>query len=354
MRLCFFMPLGLFLVGAVGNSPARAENYLIGMDFLQTRTSYSESWNRETLSPFQITDSANAFVTGGALGGWTETAARHAVTLAVEDLFREVLTGDVSATLDIQVFDGRVPTTLAGRRLNMAVGFGAVLTGAYGYSGLNAAFETSSYANDSYAGIVYLNNIDDLNVTYTQFSQVANAIAGTAAHEIAHLFGLQHVAVGPSQPYPIMATGPTGLTDSQRLTARSFETTPGTQSAGQSSVSVLLAALGTSYTSDFNRSGTVDLDDASVLLANWGQQAKLMQDGDANHDHLVNLDDASVLLSQWGMRTTPSAALAALPTDTATYFPAASVPEPSMIGLLCVAGLLGCSRVRRSHRESVS
>ena len=338
----------------MGNSPARAENYLIGLDFLQAGTLYSDPWNRETLNPFQITDSTNAFVTGGALGGWTEAAARHAVTMAVEDLFREVPTGDASATLDIQIFDGRVPTNLAGRRLNMAVGSGAVLTGAYGYSGLNAAFETSSYANDSYAGIVYLNNIDDLNVTYTQFSQVANAIAGTAAHEIAHLFGLQHVAVGPSQPYSIMATGPTGLTDSQRLTARSFETTPGTQSAGQSSVSALLAALETSYTSDFNRSGTVDLDDASVLLANWGQQAKLMQDGDANHDHLVNLDDASVLLSQWGMGTALPAALNALPQEAAAYLPATSVPEPSAKLLLCVFGLVGCSRVRAraGHRES--
>jgi hypothetical protein len=113
---------------------------------------------------------------------------------------------------------------------------------------------------------------------------------------------LEHVPVGSHPPLALMATGSTGLTATQRLAERRFETTLGTQGSGQSSASMLLARIGTVSKTDFNMDGVTNVSgDGSVLIANLGRSGALFQEGDANNDHRVNVSgDGSKFVAQLG------------------------------------------------------
>ena len=83
---------------------------------------------------------------------------------------------------------------------------------------------------------------------------------------------------------------------------------------------------------DANLSGGVDLDDFTVLAANFGLAGRWAK-GDFNYDGNVNLDDFTALASNFGT---------SIPGDA----PRSSVPEPGMLSALglAAAGLMGRRR----------
>jgi hypothetical protein len=69
--------------------------------------------------------------------------------------------------------------------------------------------------------------------------------------------------------------------------------TSNNESAFSSQVSKLI-----SKTADLNSDGLVNMQDASVLMANWG--ATTRPRADVNQDGYVNMQDASIMMAQWG------------------------------------------------------
>lgn len=53
-----------------------------------------------------------------------------------------------------------------------------------------------------------------------------------------------------------------------------------------------------SKSADLNSDGVVNMQDASILMANWGATTK--PKADVNQDGYVNMQDASIMMSQWG------------------------------------------------------
>src|SRR5262245_3548332 len=110
-------------VMAVG--PTVTGGYRIGLNFLDApHESPYVGWINgsgqpdNTYSPVLITAPGSNAVTDGGLAGWTEAAARRAVTLAVEDAYRAVDTGNAGRTLAIAIYGGPIAAAGAGRRLN--------------------------------------------------------------------------------------------------------------------------------------------------------------------------------------------------------------------------------------------
>ncbi|NLE39782.1 MAG: hypothetical protein GX621_17320 [Pirellulaceae bacterium] len=81
----------------------------------------------------------------------------------------------------------------------------------------------------------------------------------------------------------------------------------------------------------------VDADDAKILAQNWGMASGAgWEDGDFNGDGAVNAADAAILAAHWGTGATEESA--------------ATVPEPSLIGML----ILGLSAMAVAPRRRLS
>ena len=268
-------------------------------------------------APFLLTGVDNNFVLDGGLVGWSEESARRGVALAVEDAFTALDTGQSDRRPAIQLHIGPVDQALSGRRLNVRFGDGPIAD-VFGLANQGAAVREAGNPNDTYVAAVFPDELDEHvggEGAFSSAEKVFNAVAGTAAHEIGHTFDLRHVDRGGSQPYPIMATGSTGLTMADRLTARRFTDQDGTQPEG-SSASMLLDAIGQVDRADFDMSGSVDGVDAARLPANWLRGDALFQEADADGDHAVDLLDAGAVFAGW------TAAGGGTYSAAATYDPA--------------------------------
>jgi hypothetical protein len=288
-------------------APTAAGGYHVGLDFITSSRSVAgfgglDGNNQvdDVFHPLQITDPASNAVVQGGLIGWTEVAAQRAVVLTIEDAYRAVETGDPTTTLAVQIHEGALAGGIPGRRLNVVFGSNASVSSSdVGFASFGAAFSLGSPPNGESAAVILLDHLDQLpGLQFTTADQVINNVAGTAAHEIGHLFGLAHVPAGAHQPYEIMATGSTGLSLPGRLTVRRFGTTPVTQAGGHSSTSLLLSGMGTVAKTDFNMDGgTTVSGDGSLLLGNLGRTDALFQEGDTNGDHRVDVSlDGFMLL----------------------------------------------------------
>ncbi len=100
--------------------------------------------------------------------------------------------------------------------------------------------------------------------------------------------------------------------------------TDGTELEGSDSIRIV--PLG-----DTDGSGTVDGDDLSLLLANWGPGTQWEQ-GNFNSDNTVNEDDLSLLLANWGASGAPMVGEA--------------IPEPVSLSLLAMGAM---AFLRRRH-----
>jgi hypothetical protein len=53
-----------------------------------------------------------------------------------------------------------------------------------------------------------------------------------------------------------------------------------------------------SKTADLNSDGLINMQDVSILMANWGSTSR--PKADINQDGYVNMQDVSIMMSQWG------------------------------------------------------
>ena len=292
----------------VQSNAATGENYHIGLQILDEifvsiyQGGFDENNNPDgTFTPVLITDPSSNMVMDGGMVGWLEEDVRRAVVLATEDAFRAVDTGDPNTTLRLAIHEGVAPTSIEGRRLNVVFGENEHINGNFlGLTTTGAAFDPVQFPNDSDPSMVLLNHIDTMSaVTYDTAESFVNSVSGTAAHEIGHLFDLAHVPIGTVQPLELMASGPTGLDNPDRLLVRRFTDTPDSQGTGETSVSKLVDGIGTVHRADFNMDGTVNVyGDAVILVANFLRSDALFQEGDTNGDHLVDiLGDGALLVA---------------------------------------------------------
>ena len=122
----------------------------------------------------------------------------------------------------------------------MQVGSSLQSTSALGVSGLTAIRDSNGAGPNfglpvgSVVGSVFTNNINSLALPGSfatalksgDLSATTHAINGTLSHETAHTLSLIHVdslgAITPNGLLPLLATGPTGLANEQRLFDREF------------------------------------------------------------------------------------------------------------------------------------
>jgi hypothetical protein len=279
------------------STAAGRQAYHVGLDFLES--SASSPRFLFGFEPYAITSPGNHFVTQGGLSGWSEDQTRRAVALAVDAAFRDIDVGDPNRTTRIAIYVGPAAATLAGQRLNIAMGQSSSLT--YSLLGENGGVYNDPLANDAYVAAVYVDEIDKLGselLTYDTPAGVINAIAGTTAHEIGHVFGLSHVSTteSDSPPLPVMATFQTGLAWEDRLEERRFSLDLPVE---LSNAELLIQNIGTVLLGDFNLDTEVDESDLSLLVDNWGLTNRLNIEGNANGDNWVDGADAGLLIANW-------------------------------------------------------
>ena len=74
---------------------------------------------------------------------------------------------------------------------------------------------------------------------------------------------------------------------------------------------------------DANLDGTVDINDLTIVLTNFGRSGMAWNEGDFNGNGNVDVNDLTIVLSNYG--------------DTAGSPSAAAVPEPSALALLAAS-----------------
>ncbi|MFW6132713.1 MAG: PEP-CTERM sorting domain-containing protein [Planctomycetota bacterium] len=292
------------LLAALAPAGARGEPQHLGLHFLDESLdvealAYS-TWNGfewesdPTYHPVELTGADRQFVQDGGFAGWAEPDARAAITWEVERLFREVDTGDANMTLRVAVYAGPVPVDMPGRRLNAVIGHNetarstalgkipAPIDGPH-------YLDRTNWPDDSYTAAVLPVNIDGLSgLEFPTATAAINAVGGTAAHELGHLYDLGHVDAGDSPPYPVMATSGRGLDNEDRAEPRRFI---------DAHAAALVDAIGTVNRADFNMDGNVNIvqpgggqSDLNILLSHVGMtQTALMRHGDADNDQDVDI-----------------------------------------------------------------
>ena len=270
-----------------------AEDFRLGLDFIETSTVappgyWSPLWPPDidpdeftySFEPYPLTDPSTRFVTNGALAGWTEEAARREIALRTEDAFRAIDTGDPSTTVRVAVYPTMVPTSLPGRRLNVAMAEASNPVWSPWGQQVNAP-------QDGYTAAVYLDEIDtEPLLTYHTADDVFNAVAGTTAHELGHFFGAAHVPPGDTEPFPLMAVE---LVE-ERLTVRQF---------GSQAAALILSGAGTANRADFDFSDFIDGQDITTLIINFNRRDALFHEADSNGDHIVDGQDITALITNF-------------------------------------------------------
>jgi len=161
--------------------------------------------------------------------------------------------------------------------------------------------------NGEIKAAVSIDRIDSmLQVDFTEFDDALNAVANVIAHEVGHLFGLQHVwadeaapawqpgYVVVANPYDVMSTAQSGLPDSGWIEDNVFTTAAGTQAAGSSSASLLIQRVGLRLAGDTDFDGDVDNADIGKVAGSFtgaGSAGKVYSDGDMDFDGDVDNAD---------------------------------------------------------------
>jgi hypothetical protein len=96
---------------------------------------------------------------------------------------------------------------------------------------------------------------------------------------------------------------------------------------------------------DADLNAIVNLDDFNRLAANFGSSSAFWTHGDFNYDTLVNLDDFNRLAGNFGLVASPGG-----PTPADWSALAAAVPEPSLLWLTALDGVLIPRRPGRNRR----
>jgi hypothetical protein len=306
---------------------AASAGFVVGIEFVDREMS-APAWDTELcLGGYSLTDPSSPFAASGALAGYDEAMLQSQIIAAVQEAFRSAEIGVPGRMLDVSIIKGAVSRSV-GTDLLIAADLSG--TGLAGESVVGSAMSRpdlppgSPYTNDW--SVTLVNNIAGMPVTYHTASEVVNAVAGTAAHEIAHTLGVENHAPGSAVDgtYPIMASGTSNppLPTAARLTLRKFLDIPGTEPDGRSVTQVLLDSAGTTNATDFNFDGITDGSDFNILMSNLGRSGTGVKTGDATDDGCTDGSDYNAVMANLGMRA-----------DTIGNL---SLPEPRSIVLLAI------------------
>lgn len=273
------------------------------------------------INPWQITAEGNQFVLDGGLASVSEQQVREAVGRKVVEKFYSIPT-PTGYMLDIDFTQGRASGS---GTVNVLIGEHNQTTQTWlGFTALGGGLgEINGESNAA----ISVDRIDSrLSVDFTTYDQAINAIANVVAHETAHLFWLEHVWADDradlgwsgepvvTDPYDVMATGPSGLPDSGWLEDNIFTTVSNTQVGGHSSVSMLIDRLGLRLRGDFDRDNDVDVSDVISVVGGFtgsGATGNWYNDGDTDTDGDVDVSDVISVVGNF------TGAAARLTSDTA-------------------------------------
>ena len=260
------------------------------------------------LTPYPLTSSP--FSSNGALAGYTEGAIQNQIVAAVQEAFRSAEINLSGRMLDVNIVLGGVSPSVGTVQLVGADLTGSGLAGESFTSGAIERFDLypdSHYTNEM--SVALANNIANMGVTYHTASDVVNALAGTAAHEIAHTLGVQNHVPGSAVNgvYSIMASGDSSppLPILARLTQRKFLNIAGTQLGGLSVPQVLLAAAGTTSATDFNFDHVTDGSDYNTVMGSLGKSKTGVKTGDGNDDGVTDGSDYNMVMAALGTNALP-------------------------------------------------
>ena len=253
------------------------------------------------IQPWQMTGPQTQFVADGAFEAAAEQQVRLAIISEVRSKFYSIPT-PAGYMLDIDFLPqkasgpGSVNVLLGKHNIASEQWFGYSMVGG-GMGDINGKIKAA----------VSIDRIDSmLRVDFTDFDYAVHAVANVTAHEVGHLFGLQHVWADKSapgwqpgyvvvaNPYDVMSTAQSGLPDSGWIQDNIFTTAAGTQPVGSSSVSLLIQQVGLRLVGDTDFDRDVDNADIGKVAGSFtgaGSAGKVYSDGDMDFDGDVDNAD---------------------------------------------------------------
>ena len=172
-----------------------------------------------------------------------------------------------------------------------------------------------AHADENGTGYLWMN--DTLVGTNASSGQVGTSSGGMPAPDLSTV--ADNVLIGCRNYGGTIAEGFDGAIDQVRL----FTFAPGTFNVTETDPST----TPTYHPGDANGDGRVDINDLTIVLANFGQTGMTWSQGEFTGDGTVDINDLTIVLANYGW--------------TGKYLgPIDSVPEPAGLVLVCAAGSL--------------
>jgi hypothetical protein len=310
-----YFVFGLFL-GIFGG--ALQAGHVIGIDFVSAPV-YNPLISLFVLDnffPYEITAPTSPFAADGALAGISETEVQRRIVDSVQRSFRRAEIDMPGRMLHVDIRD-RAVTPEVGTTHLIGGSFGPTTLFGSAYA-TGAVFRPDLRPNTIYTNALSLTFVDSIStipqldptLRFRTLENVVESIAGTTSHEIAHTLNVWNH--DPGTPfggiYSLLGTGSTGLPLRARLDERRFLDIPNTQyefpgpppggALIYSVTDTLLRASGTTWVSDFNFDGQINVTDRSIWENARFQEETGVKRGDANDDALTDVRDLGILSAQ--------------------------------------------------------
>lgn len=261
---------------------------------------------------WKMTDPDSSFVRDGAFAGLTEEQVQAEIVRRVREKYYTIPTPE-NMELNIDI----VSRPVSGENsLNVALGeynFDSSGDAWFGQAELREIFDDP---NGGTMAAIAVDELAKLPGPFDTPEKAFNAIVNVSAHEIGHLYGLNHVCAVAGctgcaggcavakNPFDVMATGPTGLPVHGWLENNVFTDVPRTQ-GNLSTVGLLIKNAGLRRIGDTDLDDDVDSSDLTQQLLRWTGDLdynagdRLWRDGDFDHDQDVDAADLTTTIQHW-------------------------------------------------------